>query len=47
MLFGISRFDAPTLIAVPLVLGAVTLIASWMPARRAMRLDPLSAIREE
>jgi putative ABC transport system permease protein len=47
LLFGISRFDAPTLIAVPLVLGVVTLIASWMPARRAMQLDPLSAIREE
>ena len=47
LLFGVSRFDAPTLISVPLVLGGVTLLASWMPARRAMQLDPLSAIREE
>jgi putative ABC transport system permease protein len=47
LLFGIGRFDAPTLITVPLVLGAVTVLASWIPARRAMRLDPVSAIREE
>jgi ABC-type antimicrobial peptide transport system permease subunit len=47
LLFGITRFDMPTLVAVPVVLGAVTIVASWVPARRAMRLDPLSAIREE
>jgi predicted permease len=47
LLFGVTRFDAPTLVAVPIVLGVVTIVASWIPARRAMRLDPLSAIREE
>jgi predicted permease len=47
LLFGVSRYDAPTFVIVPLVLGVVTVIASWLPARRAMRLDPLTAIREE
>jgi ABC-type lipoprotein release transport system permease subunit len=46
-LFGVSAYDAPTFVAVPLVLGVVTVVAAWIPARRAMRLDPLSAIREE
>jgi predicted permease len=47
LLFGVGQYDPPTLIAVPVVLGVVTLIASWIPARRAMRLDPVRAIREE
>jgi putative ABC transport system permease protein len=47
LLFGVSPYDAPTLITVPVVLGAVTVMASWLPARRAMRLDPVRAIREE
>ncbi len=47
LLFGVSRYDVPTLIAVPAVLGLVTVIASWLPARRAMRLDPVRAIRAE
>jgi putative ABC transport system permease protein len=47
LLFGIGRFDVPTLVAVPLVLGAVTVIASWLPARRAAGLDPVTAIRSE
>jgi len=47
LLFGVTRYDAPTLITVPVVLGIVTVIASWLPARRAMHLDPVRAIREE
>jgi predicted permease len=47
LLFGVTQYDRPTLVAVPLLLGVVTIVASWIPARRAMRLDPLSAIREE
>lgn len=47
LLFGVTPFDAPTLIAVPAVLGVVTVIASWIPARRAMRLDPVAVIRQD
>ncbi len=47
LLFGVSAYDAQTFLVVPLVLGAVTVMAAWIPARRAMRLDPLVAIREE
>jgi putative ABC transport system permease protein len=47
LLFGVSRYDAPTFMTVPLVLGLVTVVASWLPARRAMRLDPLIAIRQD
>jgi len=47
LLFGVSPYDTPTFVAVPLVLGTATLVASWLPARRAMRVDPLVAIREE
>jgi putative ABC transport system permease protein len=47
LLFGVTPFDAATLVAVPVVLGAVALVASWVPARRAMRLDPVGALRED
>ena len=47
LLFGVTPFDPATLVVVPLVLGAVALLASWVPARRAMRLDPVSALRED
>jgi ABC-type antimicrobial peptide transport system permease subunit len=47
LLFGVEPIDLPTLVVVPVVLGIVTMIASWIPAQRAMRVDPLSAMREE
>ena len=47
LLFGVTPFDVPTLVAVPALLGAATVTASWLPARRAMRLDPVSVIRQD
>ena len=47
LLYGIKPTDPATLAAVALVLSAVALLASWLPARRAARIDPLTALREE
>ncbi len=45
-LFGVALLDPVTFGAVPLVLGASAGLASFLPARRAMKLDPASALRE-
>jgi len=47
MLFGVTPNDPMTLIAVASLLMAVALGASWIPARRASRIDPLVALRCE
>ena len=47
MLFGITPLDRPTFIAVSLVFGAVTLFASYLPARRATIVNPLIALRTD
>jgi predicted permease len=47
LLFGVTPFDLPTLVSVPLVLGLVTVVASWIPASRAMKMDPVNIIRQE
>jgi predicted permease len=46
-LFGVQPHDAATLIAVSVLLSIVAVIASYVPARRAMRVDPLVALRYE
>jgi predicted permease len=46
-LFGVSVYDPLTLVGVVPVLGGVTLIASAIPARRAARVDPASALRSD
>ncbi|MDO8679640.1 MAG: FtsX-like permease family protein, partial [Acidobacteriota bacterium] len=43
LLPGISPLDPITFISVPIVLGLIALLASWIPARRAGRVDPLVA----
>ena len=45
MLYGVSRLDAVTFVAVPVVLSAVAVLASLVPARRAAGVDPLVALR--
>jgi putative ABC transport system permease protein len=44
-LFGIGGSDPITFIAAPALLAAAALAASWIPARRAAKLDPLAALR--
>jgi putative ABC transport system permease protein len=46
-LYGISRLDAVTYLAVPTGLAAVSMFASFVPARRAMLVDPASSLRHE
>jgi predicted permease len=47
MLFGVSERDPLTFVTVPLVLLAAALLATFLPARRASRVDPIVALREE
>jgi ABC-type antimicrobial peptide transport system permease subunit len=47
LLFGISTTDVATFSTVPMMLGAIALLASYVPARRATRVDPVVALRDE
>jgi predicted permease len=46
-LFGVSPLDAQTYLAVGLILSVVTILAAWLPARRACRVNPIVALRAE
>jgi ABC-type antimicrobial peptide transport system permease subunit len=47
LLYGVSPTDLPTFAGVTLVLTTVALAASYIPALRAMRLDPITKLRSE
>jgi putative ABC transport system permease protein len=47
LMFGVSPVDAPTFAAAAALLTLVALLAHWIPVRRALRIDPASALRAE
>jgi putative ABC transport system permease protein len=47
LLYGVSSTDPITFTAVAALLTLIALAASWIPARRASRVDPIKVLREE
>lgn len=47
LLFGVGTLDPVAYIAVALLFTAVSLLAGYLPGRRAMRVDPAEALRAE
>jgi ABC-type antimicrobial peptide transport system permease subunit len=47
ILYGVSATDPLTFVAAPIVLLGVSSVATWLPARRAARVDPIESLRQE
>jgi predicted permease len=47
MLFGVTPYDVPTYAIVVVLLGVIAALACWLPARRAARIELLTALRQE
>ena len=47
LLFGVSSTDPITFVGVPVVLGGMAVLASYVPALRATRIDPMRALRQD
>jgi ABC-type antimicrobial peptide transport system permease subunit len=47
LLFGVSARDMATFMGIPIVLAVVAFLSIYVPARRAMRVNPMVALRQE
>ena len=47
LLYGVSPMEPIVYVSIAAMLWSVALLARWIPARRAMHLDPLAALRQE